>query len=102
MVKTRVLGLEYSERAADQLDEIDAFTRPRNERYADKLKSRIRKTCERLTRFPYLGRFVYPRGMRAISIAGEPYVIIYNVIGTPPTTIRIAGMFHTSLGERKL
>lgn len=102
MAQVRSLRLQFSERAADQLDSIDAYIRPRNARGADKVGRDIRDACDRLTRRPYLGRPVFPRGVRAISITAYPYVVLYEILGTPADTVMVLGVFHTSQGERKL
>jgi plasmid stabilization system protein ParE len=101
MAPVRALRLQFSDRAADQLEAIDLYIRPRNARGADKVGQHINAACERLTRFPYLGRPVFPRA-RAISITAYSYVVIYEVLGLPADTIMIVGIFHTAQGERKI
>ncbi|MGH6872407.1 MAG: type II toxin-antitoxin system RelE/ParE family toxin [Rhizomicrobium sp.] len=101
MEEGRTLELRYSKRAREQLDAIHSYYHSRNERAADDIVLWIRRTCERLTRFPDLGRAIYPLGTRAFSVTKYPFVVAYAVIGSPPRAIRIAGIVHTSLGEWK-
>jgi plasmid stabilization system protein ParE len=102
MAPVRALRLQFSDRAADQLEAIDLYIRPRNARGADKVGRDINAACERLTRFPYLGRPVFPRGARAMSITSYPYAVIYEVLGMPADTVMIIGIFHTAQGDRKI
>jgi len=95
------LSLRYSGRALTQLDDILDYLLPRNERAATKIFGIIQKTCERLTRFPYLGRPAGPAELHEMSVSDYPYVITYRIIGDPPSEIEVLGVFHTSLGERK-
>ena len=96
------LNLIYTERSLKQLDDILDYLKPRNERAAAKVFGRIQKTCERLTRHPFSGRPEGPRGSRTISVSRYPYVVMYRVHGGPPSEIEVLGVFHTSLGERKI
>lgn len=102
MAKIRPLRLEFAERAADQLQAIDDYIRPRNALGADRVGKSIYAVCEQLTRHPYLGRPILPRGMRAFSVVDYPYVVVYKVLETPQSTIMILGIFHTAQGERKV
>lgn len=102
MAKVWTLKLEFSERAADQLEAIDDYIRPRNARGADRVGQSIHAACLRLTRHPYIGRPSLPPGTRIFSIVDYPYVVVYRVLGEPEHTIMILGVFHTAQGERKL
>jgi addiction module RelE/StbE family toxin len=71
--------IRYTRKALDQLDQLYSFIEGHNPAAADRVNARIKRSIERLSRFPYSGReSAYP-GIRVLPVVTYPYLVFYAV-----------------------
>ena len=84
------MKLHFTERAADEIDAIQAYLVARSSVGARNVQLAMQSTFARLGEFPYLGRAQSHPGLRKIGVARYPYNIYYTVDGTADEIIIIA------------
>lgn len=86
----------YYRGALRDLDEIRSFIARDDPQAAQDVVARIEKVANLLTTSLHLGRSG-PRGVRLLSVAKTPYVVIHRV---RDDAISIVAIFHTSRNRR--
>jgi len=82
----------YSRRSLRHLRDIYDYIAADNPVAAGRVLLRIRAAADRLPRLPQAGR-PGRRGVRMLSIAGLPYVVVYRLF---ENEVRVLAVFHTS------
>lgn len=86
----------YDRGALRDLNSIHAYISADDPGAAERVIARIRTLIDRLSASPYLGRPGH-RGVRFLSVAGLPYVVIYRLHGE---SVQIVAVFHTARNRR--
>lgn len=90
------MKIVYHPGALRDLESIRAYIAEENPLAADKVARRIRSLIDHLESSPYLGR-PGPRGVRLLSVAGLPYVVLYRM---RHEAVQIVAIFHTARNRR--
>jgi plasmid stabilization system protein ParE len=86
------MRLAYSRRSLRHLQGIYDYIAVDNAAAAARVVVRIRAAADRLRMLPLSGRPARG-GVRILSVAGLPYIVIYRVL---ENEVRILTVFHTS------
>jgi toxin ParE1/3/4 len=86
----------YVRAATRDLESIRNYIARDNPEAARRVVARIEQTANRLESFPYSGR-PGPRGIRLLSVAGLPYIVIHRIDGD---VVKVVAVFHTSRDRR--
>ena len=73
------MKVRYSSRALRQLDDFFVFIETDNPAAARRVMTRIQRSIDRLTQFPYSCRETERPGIRVMSIVRFPYLVFYRV-----------------------
>lgn len=90
------MKVTYDRGALQDLNSIHAHISADDPAAADRVIARLRGLVDRLATSPYLGR-PGDRGVRFLSVAGLPYVVIYRLRGE---SAHIVAIFHTARNRR--
>ena len=74
------LTVRFDPRALSDLREIRAYLIERSPAGADRVRSHLMETVERLADFPFLGRATDEAGVRVLSLTRYPYLVFYSVV----------------------
>lgn len=73
------MKVRYSRRALAQLDDIYNYIEAHDAQAAAAVKARIKRSIDRLARFPYSGRATDNPSIRLLAIRRYPYLVFYSV-----------------------
>jgi len=87
------MKLRWLSPALAELDRVFEYISQENPKAARHVFTRIRKSTEKLRRFPESGRAGHVPGTRELLVTGLPFLVVYRVAGD---TVEILRVFHTS------
>jgi toxin ParE1/3/4 len=90
------MKIVYHRSALRDLEAIHRYIAKDNMDAANRVVARITQATALLESFPFSGR-PGPRGVRLLSVAGLPYIVIHRI---RDDTVRIVAVFHTSRNRR--
>ena len=86
------MNIEFSPIAHANLESIRDYIARFSERSAESTIARILQAIRMLENFPLIGRLGIIKETRELSIAGLPYIVVYEIPNE--TTIRIIRILH--------
>jgi toxin ParE1/3/4 len=71
--------VRYTRKALEQLDQVLAYIEADNPAASQRVKLRITRSIDQLSRFPYRGRATERPDIRLLPVVRYPYLVFYRV-----------------------